>query len=213
MATMIDKRPHLIRILIGLGTVLLCGCPDVGEAASTGTECTKAGDCISEICLLMGATSFCSSPCVPGMAVCPTGMVCSAVVPGSTRSYCVWDPNQPCGDGVCSPAESEVSCPADCGSCVAECQGRECGDDGCGGSCGNCELDQTCDSSGHCTGGAVLYPQDGSWCGANISFTVSGGGTSVNVTHAEYGSCSNGGGSNNGPGALRTRDMANSYPH
>jgi len=36
------------------------------------------------------------------------------------------------------------------GPCVPDCTGRECGDDGCGGSCGTCGLDQTC-VAGICT--------------------------------------------------------------
>ena len=36
------------------------------------------------------------------------------------------------------------------GSCTPACSGRECGPDGCGGSCGTCDISETCDSSGGC---------------------------------------------------------------
>ncbi len=34
--------------------------------------------------------------------------------------------------------------------CVPLCQGRQCGDDGCGGSCGNCDSGKTCTENGQC---------------------------------------------------------------
>lgn len=40
-------------------------------------------------------------------------------------------------------------------SCVAQCQGRECGDDGCGGSCGHCSGEATCGVGGICSQAAV----------------------------------------------------------
>jgi N-acetylneuraminic acid mutarotase len=35
-------------------------------------------------------------------------------------------------------------------SCEADCTGRECGDDGCGGQCGSCEAGRACDLNGLC---------------------------------------------------------------
>jgi hypothetical protein len=37
-------------------------------------------------------------------------------------------------------------------ACTPDCSGKQCGDDGCGGSCGTCPSDQTCES-GKCSGG------------------------------------------------------------
>jgi hypothetical protein len=58
-----------------------------------------------------------------------------------------------CGDGYCIGAceyiwEDEEVCPQDC--CVPDCTDRECGDDGCGGSCGECGEGLTCDENGAC---------------------------------------------------------------
>lgn len=39
--------------------------------------------------------------------------------------------------------------------CVADCDGRVCGDDGCGASCGACADDQVCSPQGLCLGGEV----------------------------------------------------------
>jgi len=62
-----------------------------------------------------------------------------------------------CGDGECKEAEGENcgNCPQDCtcpeGSscfqaecCSPDCEGKECGDDGCGGSCGECGEGTVC---------------------------------------------------------------------
>jgi hypothetical protein len=43
---------------------------------------------------------------------------------------------------------------SDC-DCAPRCDGRQCGADGCGGSCGTCQSDQSCDSSGQCIAGNV----------------------------------------------------------
>jgi hypothetical protein len=34
--------------------------------------------------------------------------------------------------------------PKDCGQCAGSCEGKECGDDGCGGDCGNCGQGKVC---------------------------------------------------------------------
>jgi len=61
-----------------------------------------------------------------------------------------------CGDGVCQEGdESCQSCPGDClcgegqkcykgKCCAASCDGIECGDDGCGGDCGECSAGKYC---------------------------------------------------------------------
>lgn len=56
------------------------------------------------------------------------------------------------------------------------------------------EVSEPCEN--YCSGSEcvdTVVPQDGVWSGTNITFTVSGGGTSVEVTYADYGRCSNGG--------------------
>lgn len=53
---------------------------------------------------------------------------------------------------------------ADCGARAAgscSCSGRECGDDGCGGSCGACSAGESCNASGQCVGTAPTCACDG----------------------------------------------------
>jgi LmbE family N-acetylglucosaminyl deacetylase len=61
----------------------------------------------------------------------------------------------------------------DDGACVPDCTGRECGDDGCGGSCGSCGADEVCSDGvcacdpADCACGAPGWPVDPA-TGANV---------------------------------------------
>jgi Sulfatase-modifying factor enzyme 1 len=62
-----------------------------------------------------------------GNSSCDNGLICS-------------------GSDICvKPAES-VDVQEDTGGCVTDCSPSECGDDGCGGSCGECPAGTVCDS-------------------------------------------------------------------
>lgn len=65
-----------------------------------------------------------------------------------------------CGDGYCqteingSEMEKCGNCASDCcqaqASCVPNCNNKSCGNDGCGGSCGDCISGQICNGNGNC---------------------------------------------------------------
>lgn len=75
-----------------------------------------------------------------------------------------------CGDGACADNEDCSSCPADCGcpsgtacqdgqcGCLPQCDGAVCGDDGCGGSCGECSDGNFC-TEDNCEGGQCSFPE------------------------------------------------------
>jgi N-acetylneuraminic acid mutarotase len=103
--------------------------------------------------------------CVVVPAVCGDG-TCQAA---EDCNSCVGDCGQCCGDGACDPAAGETcaTCARDCrcaageacdlverrceAPCVRDCNGRLCGDDGCGGSCGDCGPGGLCEPvSGTC---------------------------------------------------------------
>ncbi|MFK7986856.1 MAG: hypothetical protein AB8I08_12600 [Sandaracinaceae bacterium] len=46
--------------------------------------------------------------------------------------------------------------------CTPQCAGRECGDDGCGGSCGSCNGTATCSAAGTCQAQSAMCPPTGS---------------------------------------------------
>ena len=63
-------------------------------------------------------------------------------------------------DMALSPSEIG-SCPAKVTGCVPDCDGKECGDDGCGGSCGTCDGGLVCHASGICYDSDwLLVPDD-----------------------------------------------------
>ncbi|MBS1118592.1 MAG: Tryptophan synthase alpha chain, partial [Deltaproteobacteria bacterium] len=72
-------------------------------------------------------------------------------------------PNSPFGigcecnnipDGIC-PAIACGSDP-DCAQCTPDCTGRTCGDNGCGGECGTCDVGKQCSALGQCE--AICVP-------------------------------------------------------
>ena len=50
-------------------------------------------------------------------------------------------------------------------ACTPDCTSKNCGDDGCGGSCGVCDAEQTCNADGVCFGGPGCEPGWTAGCG------------------------------------------------
>lgn len=71
---------------------------------------------------------------------------------GHTSASCNW-----CPAGSCANDGSDFGCQesfldtGDNAHCICSCEGVECGDNGCGESCGTCSLPETCDGQGQCT--------------------------------------------------------------
>jgi len=77
---------------------------------------------------------------------CVTGTGCGA---SFCSQLCDAQGNCPAGYEAYTDAQGNCFCiPA--GTCTPDCTGRECGDDGCGGSCGVCTAPEVCDASGQC---------------------------------------------------------------
>lgn len=85
--------------------------------------------------------------CVTG-ADCPAGQVCKDF---GVDDACV---PQECGTGLpaCPSGQECVSGLCQSTTCTPSCSGKECGDNGCGGSCGACGTDEAC-SAGQCVAG------------------------------------------------------------
>jgi agmatine/peptidylarginine deiminase len=68
------------------------------------------------------------------------------------QGACGWDSQNNfynCGKTGEGPASYPIDCPWD--QCTPNCNGKQCGDDGCGGTCGSCGLDESC-NQGSCVG-------------------------------------------------------------
>ncbi|MCB9543773.1 MAG: chitobiase/beta-hexosaminidase C-terminal domain-containing protein [Myxococcales bacterium] len=150
----------------------LCGQCDDGVACVAGrcdAPCVPAcagracgGDGCGGLCGMCEGEDVCTADgrCVAAPAQCGDD-TCD---PDEDCSTCPADCGACCGDGACVAGVGEdcSTCPADCGCpggqacnvparrceavCVPQCAGRNCGDDGCGGVCGNCLGGQRCEA-------------------------------------------------------------------
>ena len=120
------------------------------------TIATEKTDCASgQICNgLSGSSATCIS--CSGEGLSSTSQCCRGLTyltDNVGRGYCKnTSKSASCGDGICESGEAYSSCPQDC-TCTPTCSSsyyvKNCGDDGCGGSCGTCPGGQAC-SGGFC---------------------------------------------------------------
>ena len=134
-------------------------------------------DCIAPLC--NEQTGQCEDTPLPDMTYCNDGDLCTvddvckaAVCSGKTvncndgdectTDWC--DSSQGCKQGpLCQSGEK---CEAgQCVPCMPECNGKECGDDECGGSCGQCGPSMTCQDGACITEGFVKIPAGSFWMG------------------------------------------------
>ena len=114
----------------------------VGGGVTTCTDSDGGKNYYKKGTVTLGAESktdsctYCTGACQPSI---PCNVTCGAVV----EYYCASDkikseiyvcPNG-CEEGACIK------------TCVPNCAGKECGDDGCGGSCGTCLINEECQES------------------------------------------------------------------
>ena len=155
------------------------------EAFPVGPGCDDADACTSEVCLAGGGCDHPphTGPCDDGNP-CSEGEHCDAgFCVGGAEVDC--DDFNPCTEDLCSAAQGCLYLPGPAGPCgpgdigtcidgdccIPQCLGVECGDDGCGGTCGGCDEPEVCDvDEGLCIGptpGMVILPADGFWMGCN----------------------------------------------
>jgi len=154
-----------------------------GKQCGTDGCFGTCGECVEGVC--SNGFCMTSPGCLwseePGCGGCPCescvcamdDFCCSVMWDDLCVGECVNDcggcaPLENCGDSICQVEEFETcaNCPGDCpcppgescfnGKCChPDCSGKECGDDGCGGSCGGCPenlacIDNTCQENDGC---------------------------------------------------------------
>jgi len=156
--------------------------------ACQGTCCGENGVCLQGGCCLPDCTGReCGTDgCDGECGTCPPHHECQSgscvyvpycgdglCDPVETCDSCPEDCDACCGNGICQPTFGEHcgNCPGDCpcagcgeacnnGNCeFIACEGRGCGPDGCGGSCGSCPEHHDCQD-----GSCVYVP----WCGDGV---------------------------------------------
>ncbi len=165
-----------------------CGgkqCGDDGCGGSCGTcpagyVCNASGLCEMATCTPDCAGKQCGDDgCGGSCGTCPAGQTCQAGT--CAGSGCGANPDLTClgncgwtGTGGCECDEfcefwgdccpDFAACCPD--QCTPDCFLKDCGDDGCGGSCGTCPAGQTCNASGQCV--ATCNPDcAGKQCGSD----------------------------------------------
>lgn len=159
-----------------------------------GEVCTDDGNsCTDDVCNVNGA---CTHPAVADETPCENSGVCMSGVcsgqcfPFTCQAFgyeCGIIPNGCGGQLNCGTCDSGEVCEAgQCVSdCVPNCANKNCGDDGCGGSCGTCTEypNSYCHDSGQCSCKPLNCVAEGYTCG---SYDSGCGGTT------ECGSCTTG---------------------
>ncbi len=125
---------------------------DPTQCGACGVRCASGEVCLAGRCGTRAAACGASNYNVPcGMGYCPSNSTCTADTRCSCRagfdSYTCG--NAPCSGNGCMRNNwwcAPLLCPP-------RCEGRTCGADGCGGSCGVCAMGQACDDAGRCQTG------------------------------------------------------------
>ena len=116
-----------------------------------------------------------STACLLKCGACPSGQTCTEFTSGARGCLVGSDApanaqrncrSTPCrGNSTCyctktsgTCTDADTICITNCSAefCVPKCDGKQCGDDGCGGSCGNCAdddnpcTDESCNAEGRC---------------------------------------------------------------
>ena len=138
-----------------------------GQCCGLGNKCYQGSCCMPKDCSQLGVE--CGGPYNDG---CGSTIQCGGCSNGykCENGHCVQ--SKGCGDGICQATLGEdcSTCPADCGCkgnevcyqgycCTPGCQGKECGDNGCGGSCGICNDNNACTVDSCNQGKCVFTPR------------------------------------------------------
>ncbi|MBM4370776.1 MAG: hypothetical protein FJ098_03935 [Deltaproteobacteria bacterium] len=139
-------------------------CPDICEHCASFPQCGCEPDCTGKACGDDGCWGSCGG-CPPGYGCNPLFQCEEGLCESEDETpdcYGTCGPVDWIGDGVCDDGSwgYDFNCEAfgfdggDCGPCLPSCEGKACGDDGCGGSCGACPAGQVC------AGGLCSAPLD-----------------------------------------------------
>jgi hypothetical protein len=156
------------------GTICGSTCVDTtsshDQCGDCSTVCRADQICSASTCICGAGMMVCDASC----ASCSGNQVPTCLSDGSFYCcdqgtiYCeaypgvCWDSSQSCDSLIKCPDGNWRSCPestqryncntSQCADCTAACDGKWCGDDGCGGNCGQCPPGQTCtDPPGSCS--------------------------------------------------------------
>jgi agmatine/peptidylarginine deiminase len=143
-------------------------CGDDGCGGSCGS-CPEGHACQAGQCVLGGCGGLTYEGCcldATTLQWCENDQVqtldCTVDDPAGLCGWYPGDADYPLGyycdaSGTVDPnGDPTGQYPLQCGPCTPSCDGKECGSDGCGGSCGTCGAGLTCQAGACVQGGATL---------------------------------------------------------
>jgi len=120
-----------------------------------GDYCTPSCTCASTTCVGSTCSNGCTGTCAgtkqPSCSSasdvnCGAAITSTNECSGCTGTGTKCSTGYTCTSGVCV-ADSSSSTNPPASSCTPSCAGKQCGDNGCGGSCGNCLSTEICSKS------------------------------------------------------------------
>ena len=147
-----ECKPNGISEAVCWGPEWLCDCNNCGSCPADPDNPPPAGcgDVSYEGCCDGNTLKYCEGNAIKG---------------GNCNNGCGWDAGNGfynCGGNGEDPSGNN---PISCDVCEADCQGKSCGDDGCGGTCGTCAGGENCNAAGQCE--ACVPACNGKECGAD----------------------------------------------
>jgi len=139
----------------------ICYHSTLESCCTSATDCIDATPCTTDACIGNACQHFQKAGCciadedcspLPAacvVAICTAGQCGDESIENCCENDLDCDDNNPCTTEVCYTSQCLYQNVNDC--CEPDCASKQCGDDGCGGSCGSCEDDQICSTGGLCT--------------------------------------------------------------
>ena len=163
-------------------------CDPISNSCKSDIVCTNNLNCTDNLyCNGVETCDFSTGVCLPGIPPsCDDGISCTIDLCYENDDNCANPPI--CGQGeFCNWTSSQCESVEDC---TPLCIGKECGDDGCGGSCGSCIGGETCNIGtgqcvASCTPSCIGKDCGDNGCGGSCGTCV--GGQTCNLTSGSCG--------------------------
>lgn len=140
------------------------GCQDDLDCTATPPGPCLVSACNTEVHKCIFTASPAGTPCASGNACLKAEICVEGACTGGQQIGC--DDGEPCTIDTCSPATGCVHT-LDELCCEPECAGKVCGPNGCGGTCGDCPAQTTCNAQGLCESGGCTPQCAGKVCGSD----------------------------------------------
>ena len=139
-----------------------CSCDDQTDQCQDPEELDEGADCSDGVpCTLDSCTGLAGCSHVPLDSACDDGNPCTS----DTCDALAGCQHSPMPDGIpCPDWPEQYECIAGECTCVPACAGAQCGPDGCGGECGECDDKNVCTDDSCGPGNMCIYAGNNADC-------------------------------------------------